>query len=419
MTAVALAGALWGCTREPEADPPTVPAGALDLGLSNALATARQAVVAARESAEAWGRFGQALDAAEYGVEARACYGRAAALDPASARWPHLLGLLQLQDEPEAAFASLGRAVELAGSSNDAPRLRLAQALIERGRFAAATNHLGLLLGTNPNHPAARLELARVRFAEDRWSEAGDLLGPGLTNVYTARAATMLLSQVRAREGRSAEAVELARRAAAMPRAFDWPDPYLREVQSLRVDRARMADRVNQLLAQRRLTEAGGVVSNALQRVPDDPEALLLAGRVLLLERSCTEAEERFRSHLRVVEGSLNGLVQLSLSLLCQQRWADAARVLEQAIALKPDLAPAHANLGLARSRQGDTAGAIRSYREALRCSPGDAGAHAALADELARAGERAEALRHAEQALELEPGHPRARAVRDRLGTP
>jgi tetratricopeptide (TPR) repeat protein len=51
-----------------------------------------------------------------------------------------------------------------------------------------------------------------------------------------------------------------------------------------------------------------------------------------------------------------------------------------KAIELKPDLAPAHANLGTVLEELGDFAEAERSFREALRHNPRHAGAHAHLA---------------------------------------
>src|SRR6185503_9767447 len=102
------------------------------------------------------------------------------------------------------------------------------------------------------------------------------------------------------------------------------------------------------------------LLGRLLAAFPDDPEGLLLLGRLRYLERNCPEAEQAFRRHLRIQPNSLNGLIQLGLSLLCQQRWNDAAAVLDQAITLKPDFAQAHSNLGYARSRAGDSAGAIR-----------------------------------------------------------
>jgi tetratricopeptide (TPR) repeat protein len=91
--------------------------------------------------------------------------------------------------------------------------------------------------------------------------------------------------------------------------------------------------------------------------------------------------------------------------------------VLEQAIVLKPDFAQAHNNLGLARSRLGDSPGAIRAYRDALRCNPGDVNAHFALAEELANAGQVAEAREHVLRAAEINPKDPRLNAAREQLG--
>ena len=85
-------------------------------------------------------------------------------------------------------------------------------------------------------------------------------------------------------------------------------------------------------------------------------------------------------------------------------------------MALKPDFAEAHHNLGFALSRAGDSSGAIRSYQDALRCSPGHFNAHLALAEELLSKGDRAEALFHLDRAAALNPGDPRIPELRKRF---
>lgn len=390
-----------GCSPSP--DPPLVPTESANLELRQRMEEARQAVLANPKSGMAWGRLGQSFEAAEFFREARVCYAEASAKDPTSPRWPHLSGLLQLQDDPEAAFAQLVRAATLSGPTNDASRLRLAQALVEHGRYADATNHLAALMIVRPEHPGARLELARVRLAEGRAAEAADLLTPCLTNPYTARPAAMLLSQSRARTGDAASAAALAAKAAGMPRPFDWPDPFLREVQELRQDRVRTAERLNGLLIQRRFEQAEALLQPLLGRNPDDPEVLLLLGRLRLQQGRCTEAETALRRHLVAQPDSLNGLIQLGLALMCQSRWEEAGETFGQAADVKPDFAQAHFNRGVARSRAGDSVGAVASWREALRCSPGDARTHQLLADELARQGQEAEAAQHRERASRLQ----------------
>jgi tetratricopeptide (TPR) repeat protein len=406
--------AFGACSRQQQ--PPAVPALALDTQLATLIATSRQAVVISPNSAEAWGRLGQAFHAADFFTEARVCYAKASELDSRQASWPHLLGLLQLQDQPEASLTNLARAVALAGGETDAPRVRLAQALVERGRINEAATQLQSLLTVQPNHPAARLEMARVFLARNELERAADSLAPCVTNAYTARPAMLLLSQIRQRQGDAASAAALARRVASMPRPFEWPDPWLREVQGRRADRQKLQDQANGLLIQQRLKEAETAVANYLQLFPDDLDGLLLLGRLRSLERRCPEAEEAFRRHLAAQPTSLNGLVQLGLALLCQQRWDDAAAALRAAIALKPDFAQAHYNLGYALSRAGNTTGAIASYREALRSRPGDAETHLALAEELHRAGQVAEALEHLGRSAELNPNDPRVAQLRERI---
>jgi len=413
---LALASLLAGCHTEPGAPPPSADVAALDPLMAQLVGNSRAAVLATPQSAEAWGKLGQVFHSVEYSGEAQQCYRRAAQLDPASPRWLHLLGLLQLQEEPEEAIRHLARAAELAGPIPDAPRVRWMQALVERGRFAEAGALMQSLLAGNPDHAAARVESARVHLARNELARAADQLLPCLTNAFCARAATLLLAQIRLRQGDHEAATQLSRRAATMSRPFDWPDPYLREVQGLRADRQKMQDQINGLLMQQRLPEAEVALARLLKALPGDPEGWLLLGRLRYQQRRCPEADEALRRHLAVQPSSLNGLTQLSLALLCQERWTEAAAVLEQAIALKPDFAQAHNNLGYALARAGDSAGALRSYREALRASPGDVGAHLGLAEELARTGRRDEAMAEWKLAEQLAPGDPRLEPVRARL---
>lgn len=414
---LAASGFLWcGCSSSPEV--PQASSDALDPVLAGMIRTSREQVIATPRSADAWGRLGQAFDAAEFATEAAHCYQRAGALDPESSRWPHLLALRQLQDEPETALQNLARAATLASPTNDASRLRLAQALIERGRWTEAAGELRLLLAVRPDHPAARLELARVRLAENDPTEAARLLPPALTNAHTARLALLLLSQIRQREGNSTEAAELARRAAALPRPFDWPDPFLREVQSLRASRDDISDRVNELLRQRRLDEAASQLEPLLATAPDHAEGLLLLGRLRVLQQRCAEAGAPLRRHLELRPDSLHGWTQLGLAGFCDGRWSDAAAAFRRAVELKPDFAQGHYNLGLALARAGEAANAIACFRETLRIQPGNTAAHTALAGELWKTGQTAEAGREVEAALRIDPRNVRALALRERLAS-
>jgi tetratricopeptide (TPR) repeat protein len=276
---------------------------------------------------------------------------------------------------------------------------------------------LKLLLAANPYHAAASLELARVQLARGALRDATRTLQPALTNDYTMRASYMLGAQIAQRNNQADVAAQLSRRAAALPRTFDWPDPVLREVQSLRKDRAYLADQVNGYLQQLKLPETEAALNKLLSTFPDDPEGLLLLGRLRYVQKRCPEAESAYRKHLVQQPESLNGLIQLGLALMCQERWSNAVSILEQAVALKPDFAQAHNNLGTARSKAGDATGAIRAFRDALRCSPGDINAHMSLAEELANENQIEEAKQHVQSAAALNPNDARVLRAREQLG--
>src|SRR5439155_26284564 len=152
------------------------------------------------------GKLGQALQAAQFGVEAATCYRRACELDPRSSRWAHLSGLQQLENGEEAGLGSLARAAELAGIDPDAPRLRCERALVERGRLEEARTQLQPLLRAAPAHAGAHLEEGHILLARGELAAAAASLEACLTNVHTARPATVLLSQIRQRQGDLAQA---------------------------------------------------------------------------------------------------------------------------------------------------------------------------------------------------------------------
>ncbi len=406
------AGAATAVAAKRSIEPPDPDLSAVESTQAAQVRSARDAVRAQPASADAWGQLGQACEAVDFLADAQFCYARAVERASDSVRWLHLLGLRELAWQPDDGLAHLARAAGLVGTNTDAPRLRWAQALNERGRFDDAAKALGPLLSARPDHPAARLELARVRLAANTPAAAVELLTPCLTNPYTARPAALLLSQARLRLGDAEGANALARRAASLPRPFDWPDPFLREIEALRKDRQKVADKANALLIQRRFAEAESLLNELLARAPDDPEGLLILGRLRLQQSRCTEAETLVRRHLSVRSDSLNGQIQLGLVLLCQSRWAEAADVFEAALRVKPDFAQAHFNLGVARTGNGEVDAAIHAFEAALQCSPGDAAAHAHLAELHLRSRRTTQARQEATEALRLDPSQARAREV-------
>jgi Flp pilus assembly protein TadD/thiol-disulfide isomerase/thioredoxin len=95
-------------------------------------------------------------------------------------------------------------------------------------------------------------------------------------------------------------------------------------------------------------------------------------------------------------------------------RLDDAAVQYRDVLALMPDFAEAHSNLGLARFRGGDLEGAEACYRRALEHRPDLAGTHFNLGALHDRRGDLARAAAAYRETLRLDPGY---REVRNALG--
>jgi Flp pilus assembly protein TadD len=78
---------------------------------------------------------------------------------------------------------------------------------------------------------------------------------------------------------------------------------------------------------------------------------------------------------------------------------------------IKPNLADARNNIGVALAAQGKYDEAVRHYREALHIRPDDAGIHNNIGVALAAQGKVDAAIGHYAQALRIRPDHEKARA--------
>ncbi len=94
----------------------------------------------------------------------------------------------------------------------------------------------------------------------------------------------------------------------------------------------------------------------------------------------------------------------LGLALAGQGKLDQAVAHYAEALRLKPDLAAAHSNLGLALAAQGHLDQAVSHYAEALRLKPDFAEAHSNLGVALAAQGKMDQAVAHYAEALRLKP---------------
>jgi tetratricopeptide (TPR) repeat protein len=115
------------------------------------------------------------------------------------------------------------------------------------------------------------------------------------------------------------------------------------------------------------------------------------------------------RQWARTNPGSVIARANIGSGLLAQGRPAEAIPYLEQALAMKPDLAEAWYNLGVCFGQLGRRADARSRYGRALDCDPGHVQARFNLAVTLAEDGNQAGAESAYRVVLDLAPGHVEA----------
>ena len=416
LLALIAGGTIFACTRRVPA-PPSVAASGLDPAVAGLIENCVREVKASPRSGAAWGKLGAALMHAQFGAEAGFAFAQAERLSPRDARWPYLQGVLLKENAAEAALARWEVATRLCGDQPDAPRLRLAQLLLERGRLDLAEAQFERLLSLQPAHPPALLGLARIRLAQGRPAEALDLLTRCANDPHVAKSAHALLAQVHRQLGDPAAAESAARALSGLPPDPSWPDPFWSETLQYRVGKRARIEQAQALIDAGRLADAFKVLNRVANDYPTDDESRYLIGWILNREGRGREAEDSLREHLRLSPHSPKGHAQLAVALLAQERYADALEVLQRAIQLKPTWAELHFNLGYACAHLGRNEEAVTHFREALRHDPNYVDGYIALADLLSQRGEQDEAARLLRQVLALNPSDERARFLQQRIG--
>jgi cytochrome c-type biogenesis protein CcmH/NrfG len=354
---------LWW-TRTPQLTPPNPYLADADPQVAEVIEQARQAVLHAPRSAQAWGHLGMVLRAHDFGEEANVCFARAEQLDAREPRWPYFHGLTLVLTDPPGGIRCLERAVERM-EGETAPRLRLAEVLLEQGRLEDAERQLTVAQEKAPNDPRTRLGWARLAFAREDWQG-------GLKHLEGApgKLAHTLRAEGWQQLGQKERSAEESKRARERPDDPPWPDSFVEEVECLQVGvRAQMA-RADALSRQDRPAEAVALLEEVVKARPNNGEAWLLLGRILARQRRPDQAERALEEAVRVAPASVEAWFQLGVARVFQRNPRGAAQAFGEVVRLKPDHTLGHFNLGLCKKELCDRPGAVRAFEQALRCQP-------------------------------------------------
>ena len=153
--------------------PPDAPVDETDPAVASAVRIARQRVLKAPRSAEAWGDLGKAFIANELEDQSQTCFAQAEQLDPSDPHWPYYQGgTLINRGDRQGAIPYLERAVERderTSHPEDTPRLLLADTLLALGRGDEAEEHYRHVLDRHPDDPRAHFGLGLLASGREDW----------------------------------------------------------------------------------------------------------------------------------------------------------------------------------------------------------------------------------------------------------
>ncbi|HEY1784277.1 MAG TPA: tetratricopeptide repeat protein [Pirellulales bacterium] len=404
IAAAALAGGAYFAMRERKTVFPEIALGDCDPEIRTAIESAESEVHRRPDSADAWGQLGMLLDGHDFRAQADMAYAEAQRLAPQKPDWPYLRARSRALDDPEQIIPLLREAANRSGRSVVAPRLKLAELLMEQGSDQEAAELFQQVLAEHPSNARALLGQGRLAYAQGRLDEAATKLRQSLEAMPADKPARIVLASVLERLGdHDGASLELAR-SVELPDRPEWPDPMAENVESRRVGKDALLARGIKLLDGGQVAAALTIGEKLASRYPSEERVWLLQGRAQLLSGRHQEAGKSLRQAVKLAPDLVEGHLQLGLTLMQMGQLAPAAEEFRRAITLKPNLAAAHLDLGLALARQGERAEALVELRKAVDFGPHLGATHYFLAQVLAQDGKFSSARSEAQEALRLRP---------------
>jgi tetratricopeptide (TPR) repeat protein len=395
-----------GCSRPPAADAlPAIPK--LDLTTYRAqvrgpVEKAYQAAQAKPTDADANGNLGMLMHAFEQLESAQICYRRARAFDPQKFQWAYYLGLVQaLNGKNQEAAANLRDAIRIDPGYVPA-RIKLAEVLLNLGRFDESREVSQSILKDNPQVAPAYYWVGRVNVAQGRSPQAIEAYKKAceLWPAYgTAHYALALLYQ-KAGEQSDAERHMAAYQKYKADSDPQPEDPMLEAVRSL--DNSALAHLMKGVDLENagRLEQAIGEEEEAVRQDPKLAQAY--ANLIGLYGRTgqAAEVEKAYRATVAINPNLPQSHYDYGVFLSTQQKYAEAERAFRKALESSPNYAEAHSNLGAMLERRGDLRGAEKQYQLAIENKPNFRQAQYQMGHLLLMEHKPAEAIAHLSQTL-------------------
>lgn len=402
-------------------EPPLIRQENGDFAVEAAIEADRQRVLAEPRSAAAWGDLGCVLLAHEFKQEAADCFAVAARLDPKDARWPYLGGRAFRLTDPQRTRPLFEQAVAICGNQPAAPRLALAELLLEIFDLDAAEAQINAYLATDRGNPRARLAQARLANLRGQTSECVQQLrelGRFSEQVPELRGRMkpllLMLSECYRRLGQVDEA-EKMRLLADRNSDPVWPDPFYKSVTERRTGLKQQMTEALALFDRKKYDESIALLEQTMGDYPDSIWAKILMGRALIRtgapDSPNADRDERLRRGEQVLReawkqdpNSVESIFRLAVAVEYLGRLDESMELYGKAIEIKPDFTMAYHNLAFCHEKKGDVDAAIRSMRTAVEVQPDFLEGLRALGNWLIQQGQYAEAEKYLSSAAKLSP---------------
>jgi tetratricopeptide (TPR) repeat protein len=341
-----------------------------DPEVADAIDKARAAVVKAPHSVDAWQRLAMTLHAHSYRAQAAVCYEAAGLLDAHNPMYPYMRGvILESSMEPKDALPCYEKAVALSGPI-PLPRLRLADLLLQLGRFDEAEALYRKVLEADARNVWAQFGLGQLSAAQQKYEDAVGRLQAAADNKSAQKRACALLAVAFQHLGDTAAAERERSRLAELPEDETWPDPLQDQLVEFQVGLRVLLRQASSLTAQKRNSEATALLREVVVKYPQSDRAWADLGKLLANANDHDGAERAMRKSIELAPGSTDHWLSLGVLLQARRQMKDAAAAFRKAAELWPTDATAHFKLGVCLQEQGDRAGAVNAFRQAIRCRP-------------------------------------------------
>jgi len=322
------------------------------------------------EDAAATGRLAMALHAYQQFELAEQCYRRARIMEPKVFEWAYYLTVIeQLRGETRQAIEDAQAAVAIDSSSKSA-RMRLADALLQGGRFDESRRIYEALVKEEPDRAIFHYGLGRTLASSgSTLLDAVEQYKRACQLAPTFGAAHLELSkgytQIGDANSAASEMAEYQRNPAGAPPE----DSLMAQITALNPGGLMKARTAREYLADGKPAEAVKQLEATLAANPNDEPAQSDLVMAYWRLRQFDKMQDHYQAALKLNPATSANDVY-GLAMIGQSRYSEAGSAFQRALTANPKDPLANAQAGWILQMQGDLDGAIRSYSAALAVDP-------------------------------------------------